>query len=305
MSRSPRRRWRTTARAPTTLPSAAATAKPSGFTASPGRARAALSRVLRAGSSSTRSSSAASISPDAWTLDAEGLEIATGDGEVGAGQRILARGGSPPSRRSTGPGRRGGAPRDADRSSAAGPTIGQPAAHRPLVERVGLLRTLFQGGGPGDLGVGRLEPAQHGRRIGTEQRRQQHRIPRLQRRIRKPPCQGRATPPARESTHRAAPTCTHSMTSWVIDRARPQALEPFVAHPLGRELAQARRGGPGCLPGSGIDGEVEPGRKADRPENPEVVLPEPLRRVSHRAHQLPCARSPAPSNGSLHSRRSG
>ncbi len=71
-----------------------------------------------------------------------------------------------------------------------------------------------------------------------------------------------------------------------IEPAVRNPLNHSLSHPLGGELAQAAGRGADRLPGARIDLEVEPGREAQRPENPEVVLPETRLRLAHRADQL-------------------
>ena len=63
-----------------------------------------------------------------------------------------------------------------------------------------------------------------------------------------------------------------------------ETLEPLVAHPLGREPAQAGRRRSGRFPGEWVDGEVEPGREADAPGGsgdspPGIAAPGPRPRA--------------------------
>ena len=66
---------------------------------------------------------------------------------------------------------------------------------------------------------------------------------------------------------------------------RAKALEPLVPDPLGRELRQPGRCLDGRGPGGGLDGEPESRREAQRPEDAEVVLAEPLGRHADRPQE--------------------
>jgi hypothetical protein len=66
-----------------------------------------------------------------------------------------------------------------------------------------------------------------------------------------------------------------------------EPLEPLFPHPFRGQLSQPAGLGLDRLPGGGVDLELEPGREPERPEDPEVVLAEPLRRIADRPDQPP------------------
>ena len=64
-----------------------------------------------------------------------------------------------------------------------------------------------------------------------------------------------------------------------------QALEPLVSHPLGGELLQSGRRGPGRTPGLGIDGKLKPRAESKCPQDSEIVFGKPLCWIAYRPDQ--------------------
>ena len=176
------------------------------------------------------------------------------------------------------------------------PHGGEPAADRARVMTRGRRGTAREGRGTLDVGVRRAQPAQHGGRVIEQQCGQQDRVASLDRHragarqtlvvdrleLGHPPLR-RADPPPEVYQLRNR-------------SGRAQTLEPLVSHALGGELRQSGsrldRGGP-C---GRIDREAEARGKTQASEDAEIVLPEALGGITHRADR-PALQVGAPIEG--------
>ena len=177
------------------------------------------------------------------------------------------------------------------------------AAPKSRIARSGCSGPLLDCQGPLDLGIRRLEPAKHGDRSSDRAARSTtpDRGPR-------PAAPGACLlldpDPARGSRPKRRPASRHNDANWSNRLCGPQALEPLVSHPLGRELRQSRRRGPGRLPGLRDRWQTRIGGESKCPQDAEIVFRNrcagsPTARINRPS------RSCLPPKGSLHSYRSG
>src|SRR6185312_8462182 len=126
------------------------------------------------------------------------------------------------------------------------------------------------------------EPPKHGRRSPRQECGQQHWIADRSRRLRSsllliliqlgdPDRSGPNFPPQRSELENRL--------------CGLQALEPLVSHPLGGELLQSGRCGPGRTPGLGIDGKLKPRAESKCPQDSEIVFGKPLCWITYRPDQ--------------------